>query len=106
MERPIDRIQSVVDYLKKCHIVHSQASFEKIVGLSPHYIKNMLATEKGNPSVIVVAQIYEVFSTINLEWIITGKGHMFKYKKKEDIMRGLAEDFVRYASVKKLIENL
>lgn len=83
-ERPIDRIKTLAQWLIDHKVIKSMYAFEKVCKLSKRYVKNLSVTEKGNPSVEVVAQIYEVFPAMNLEWMITGKGKMWKPSGTEE----------------------
>lgn len=96
--RPIDRVNDLYSWLKENGVLNSKYAFEKACGLSKEYIKNTLATEVGAPSVLIIAQIHETFPDVSLEWLVTGKGPMFK---------GKATDEERAGSIKrKLIERL
>lgn len=83
-ERPIDRIKKLSQWLIDHKVLKSQYAFEKVCGLSKRYVKNLSVTAKGNPSIEVVAQIYEVFPGMNLEWMVTGKGEMWKKKGTDE----------------------
>lgn len=83
-ERPIDRIKALAQWLIEHKVIKSMYAFEKVCNLSKRYVKNLSVTEKGNPSVEVVAQIYEVFPSLNLEWMVTGKGKMWKGNGTDD----------------------
>ena len=78
--RPVDRIRQLADWLIANEVLKSMYAFEKICNLSKHYVKNLSATEKGNCGIDTVANIYEVFPSVNLEWLVCGKGKMFKLK--------------------------
>lgn len=83
-ERPIDRIKAFAQWLIDNKVIKSMYVFERICGLSLRYVKNLSATEKGNPGVEVVAKIYEVFPDMNLEWMVTGKGRMWKIRGTDE----------------------
>ena len=84
MERPIDRIRALADWLIEKKVVKSITQFENVCGMSPKYIRNLRATEKGNPGVETIAGIYDVFPSVSLKWLVTGKGGMFPPSKNED----------------------
>ena len=93
-ERPIDRIRQLVDWLIENRIVKSMSAFEKVCGLSHHYIRNLSATEKGNPGIDVAAKIYTVFPTLNLEWLVVGNGRMWKKKDDDDLVNKIKADII------------
>lgn len=76
--RPIDRIQTLFEWMKEHRVLKSRYAFEKACELSKDYVKNTLATEVGSPSVLIIAQIHETFPDVSLEWLVSGKGKMFK----------------------------
>ena len=78
--RPVDRIRALVKWLVEKEVLKSEMAFERLCDLSAHYIRNLAATEKGNPGVDTIAKIYEMFPQVNLEWLVTGKGKMFRVK--------------------------
>lgn len=84
VERPVDRIKNLSKWLIDNEVLKSVYAFEHLCGLSDHYIKNLNATEKGNPGVDIVAKIYDKIPLVDLEWLVTGKGKMFKVKGTDD----------------------
>lgn len=82
--RPVDRISQLAQWLIDNEVLKSSYAFEKVCGLSRFYIRNLNATEKGNAGVDTIAKIYDIFPQINLEWLVTGKGKMFKIKGTDD----------------------
>lgn len=82
--RPIDRIKEMIQWLIDHKVIKSVSSFEKICSLSRRYVRNLYMTEKGNPGIEIVAQIYEMFPYLNLEWMVTGKGDMWKIKGTDE----------------------
>ena len=82
--RAIDRIRALADWLVEKKVVKSITQFENVCGMSPKYIRNLRATEKGNPGVETIAGIYDVFPSVSLKWLVTGKGGMFPPSKNED----------------------
>ena len=82
--RPVDRIRQLSDWLITNKVLKTVYAFEKICGLSKHYIKNLAATEKGNAGVDTIAKIYDVFPYVSLEWLVCGTGRMFRIKGTDD----------------------
>ena len=93
-ERPIDRIKQVADWLTEKKIVKSVNAFERVCGLSHLYIRNLSATEKGNPGMDVAAKIYAAFPSLNLEWLVTGKGKMWKKKEDDALINKIKSDII------------
>jgi hypothetical protein len=93
-ERGIDRIHALANWLIDHKVVRSLQNFETVCGLSKYYIKNLSATEKGNPGLDVVAKIYDVFPSVNLKWMVTGKGNMFTVRNEEELAERLRIDMV------------
>ena len=82
--RPVDRISQLMQWLVDNEVLKSSYAFEKVCGLSKFYLRNLSATEKGNPGVDTIAKIYDLFPQINLEWVVTGKGKMFRIKGTDE----------------------
>lgn len=82
--RPVDRLSQLMQWLIDNEVLKSSYAFEKVCGLSKFYLRNLSATEKGNPGVDTIAKIYDVFPQINLEWVVTGKGKMFRIKGTDE----------------------
>ena len=96
--RSVDRIKQLCEWLVAKEVIKTTYAFEKVCGLSKHYIKNLAATEKGNAGVDTIAKIYDVFPAVNLEWLVCGTGKMFKVRGTDEEIA----DSIR----KKLIERL
>ena len=91
-ERPIDRIKMLADWLIENGVIKSIYAFERVCGLSKLYVRNLLATQKGNPGIEVVARIYDVFPMVSIEWLVTGRGNMWKRKgDDEDIANAVKQ---------------
>lgn len=61
-------------------IEHEKISFSKfadIIGMQRSGVSHILSG-RNNPSLDVIQNILESFSYINAEWLISGKGNMFK----------------------------
>jgi hypothetical protein len=94
MERGIDRIKVLAQWMISHKVVRSLQDFEAVCGLSRYYIKNLSATEKGNPGLDVVAKIYDMFPSVNLKWMVTGKGNMFTVRNEDELAERLRIDMV------------
>lgn len=70
--------------------------FEKMCGISNYYIRNICATEKGNPGVDIIAKIYTTFPSVSLEWLVLGKGSMLKNKNEEAALNALRQNTMEY----------
>ena len=75
--RPAARIKQLAQWYIDHKAFRGMNTFEMACGLSPRYVKNIYATEKGNPSVDVIAHIYRTFKGVSLEWLVLGDGNMF-----------------------------
>lgn len=93
-ERSVDRIKEFVKWLIDHNIVKSEMAFERVCGLSNRYIKNLLATEKGNAGADTIAAIYEVFPTVSVKWLVTGKGGMFGNRNADSLVDQMRLDMV------------
>lgn len=94
----MDRIRLLCEWLIENEVIKTVYAFEKVCGLSKHYIKNLSATEKGNAGADTIAKIYDIFPAVSLEWLVCGTGRMFK-------IRGTDEE-IADAIRRKLIERL
>lgn len=93
-ERSVDRIKDFAKWLVEHHVVRSEMAFERVCGLSNHYIKNLSATEKGNVGADTIAAIYDVFPTVSVKWLVTGKGGMFGNRNAESLVEQMRLDMV------------
>ena len=96
MERAIDRIRLLAEWMVDHKVVKSVTHFESVCGLSGRYIRNLVATEKGNPGVDTVAAIYDVFPAVSIKWIVTGKGRMFTARNEEAMLAAMRLDVVSH----------
>ncbi|MBX6361275.1 MAG: helix-turn-helix transcriptional regulator [Acidobacterium ailaaui] len=73
--KTIDRLKQYLEYKGISH-----NAFNKSIGMSNAYIGKQI---KNNASLgtDVVEKIVEVYTDLNLEWLITGKGPMLKEEK-------------------------
>ncbi len=94
--RPADRIHDLASYLVKNKVIKNISMFEKMCGLSSYYIRNICATDKGNPGVDVIAKIYTTFPSVNLEWLVLGKGGMLKNKDENAAINALRQNTIEF----------
>lgn len=83
MERPIERIEQLAQWLISKRVVKSVTAFERVCGLSTKYMSNSHFSPTGGISVYSLAKIYDTFPIFNIEWAVTGRGNMFK-KEPDD----------------------
>lgn len=106
-ERPIDRIRAIAQFYIDHGALASMRNFEEACDLSVMYVKNLSATEKGNPGVDVVAKIYRTFRGISLEYIVLGEGKMFTIPEREAL--GAAEkvgkDYLVARSMRRMLKD-
>ncbi len=98
--RTVDRIYALAQWLIDKNALKSVYAFEKLCGLSKLYIRNLRATEKGNPGVDTIAKIYDALPSVSLEWLVTGRGRMFKKKDEKEVLDDVKRDIIEH-----LIEN-
>ena len=93
MSKTIDRI---VDFIN--HMGMSVRQFDISIGAANGYTLRM---KKNNASVgsDVIERIVNKYPRISIEWLITGKGNMFKDEKREDDSL-VSEDIEKYISNK------
>lgn len=68
-----DRIQELINHFGK-----NKRSFALMVGTSDVVIGNIVAGRRGQPSYDLIEKIIQTIANINIEWLITGAGNMFK----------------------------
>jgi hypothetical protein len=56
----------------------NKSKFCRAIGVKPSVIGNMLGERKGNPSFDVIQKIIYTIVEISPEWLLTGKGAMFR----------------------------
>lgn len=95
-ERPIDRIKALADWLIANKVIKTLTKFEEVCGLSRHYVKNLMQTEKGNPGVDTIAAIYDVFPAVSLKWLVAGKGPMFTSRNEAEMVERMKLDMVSH----------
>jgi transcriptional regulator with XRE-family HTH domain len=75
----MDRIRMLLDAEKI-----NSAKFAEAIGVQRSAISHILAG-RNNPSFDIIQRIALKFPKINLEWLITGKGNMYKIPVKRSI---------------------
>lgn len=69
-----DRIMQVI-----AHFCNGRKStFAQQIGVTPSVIGNITGERNGNPSFEVLQKILNAFASINPDWLILGKGEMFR----------------------------
>lgn len=68
----ISRLKQLMDSLNI-----SKSEFANMLGISPATVSHLLSG-RNNPSYEIISTINEKFPQINLEWLINGKGDMYK----------------------------
>ena len=99
--RPIDRVYALAQWMVEHKALKSVYAFEKLCGLSNLYIRNLRATEKGNTGVDTIAKIYDAVPSVSLEWLVMGRGRMFKKKDEKEIL-----DDIKRNIIERLMENI
>lgn len=107
LERPIDRIKAIAQFYIDNGALASMKNFEEACNLSSMYVKNLSATQKGNPGVDVVAKIYRTFRGISLNYIILGEGDMFTIPWKEalDAAKEIGENYKLTRSIRRMLKD-
>ena len=86
MKKIIDRLHEFIVYKGI-----SLNAFDKSIGASNGYIGKQI---KNSASIggDLIEKISCIYVDLSVEWLITGKGGMFKNKEKDDISEHLVED--------------
>ena len=107
LTRPIDRIKAIAQFYIDNGALASMKNFEEACDLSSNYVKNLSATQKGNPGVDVVAKIYRTFKGISLNYIILGEGDMFTIPWKEalDAAKEIGENYKLTRSIRRMLKD-
>lgn len=106
-ERPIDRIKKLAQWYIDHHALSGMKAFETSAGLSPAYVKNLHATEVGNPGVDAVAKIYKTFTGVSLNWLVLGEGEMFTIPEEEAIRNAeeAAKEYMISSHLKRMLNR-
>ncbi|MDR0421350.1 MAG: helix-turn-helix domain-containing protein [Prevotellaceae bacterium] len=62
----------------------SPARFADIIGVQPANISHIIS-ERNKPSLDFIQKMLKSFPDINVEWLITGKGQMYKEMKEQSL---------------------
>lgn len=60
----------------------NKRAFAQIINVSPTVIENIVGKRKGKPSFDVIEKMAFAIDNINMDWLITGRGSM--WKKEEE----------------------
>ncbi|NOZ35125.1 MAG: helix-turn-helix transcriptional regulator [Chlorobi bacterium] len=80
-----DRIKKIIDYENI-----SYSKFADIVGIQRSGVSHLI-NGRNNPSLEVIQKISEAFNYLDTDWLLLGKGSMFK-KDKQNIQGNLFAD--------------
>ncbi len=72
-----NRLEQLIKALYK----GNKSAFASAIGVAPSVIENIVGKRQGKPSFDVVEKISSI-AEINIEWLVTGTGDMFKQNKK------------------------
>lgn len=72
------RIQTIID-----HFELNVSSFSKAIGLTGNVTIYKIVKGESTPSFATLLKIKERFSQVNIDWILTGEGHMLIDDKKD-----------------------
>ena len=105
--RPADRIKQLAQFYVDHKVFRGVNVFEGVCGLSKRYIKNLCATEHGNPGVDTIIKIYRTFEGINLHWLVLGDGDMFTVSDDNAVRYGLEAslDYKKEQKVRSVMNN-
>lgn len=62
----------------------NKSAFAKAIGVTPSVVENIVGKRQGNPSFDVLEKVSAI-AQINIEWLITGEGDMFKADETKDV---------------------
>ena len=96
--------------------IGTKNSFSKAIGVNPSVVGNIVGRRLSKPSFEVIEKIMQKFPDVNLEWLILGKGTMWKpakpnAKKIQDQQSALINKTIKQkvkkqtAILEKLIES-
>lgn len=66
----------------------NKRAFAQIINVSPTVIENIVGRRKGKPSFDVIEKMAFAIENINMDWLITGRGSM--WKKEEECQNPLS----------------
>lgn len=76
------RIKELIDAISN----GNKRAFSGLVGVSPTVIENIVGTRQGKPGYDLLEKIAFAIENINMNWIFTGKGPMFREERAEGII--------------------
>ena len=69
-----DRVKQIITHF--CD--GRKSTFAQLIGVTPSVVGNITGKRNGNPSFEVLQKIMNAFASINPDWLILGKGNMFR----------------------------
>lgn len=73
-----ERIEELIS--KLCE--GNSSLFSRKIGVTPSVITNITGQRRGKPSFEVIEKISSAFAELNIRWLITGEGDMFREATK------------------------
>jgi hypothetical protein len=91
------RVQEIIDKL----FSGNKRAFSVAVGIAATVTENIVGTRGTNPSFEVTCKIASAIENINTEWLLTGKGSMFKtgILQGNDILNTVSENESSYGLI-------
>lgn len=91
-----ERFQQIINVL----FSGNKRAFSMAIGVSPTVIENIVGKRQGSPSFDVTNKLINAIANIDAEWLLTGKGKMFKsnYDLVDNNVDIAAEDIPTYNS--------
>ncbi len=66
----------------------SSKQFANLIGVQPSSVSHILSG-RNKPSFDFIEKIVENYPRLNVEWLISGKGSMYKNKEEQNLFSGL-----------------
>jgi transcriptional regulator with XRE-family HTH domain len=82
----------------------SPARFADIIGVQPASISHIIS-ERNKPSLDFIQKMLKSFPQLNIEWLISGSGKMYKEAKEQSLFDDKFDDLLLPASSNKTDEN-
>jgi transcriptional regulator with XRE-family HTH domain len=82
----------------------SPARFADIIGVQPANISHIIS-ERNKPSLDFIQKMLKSFPALNVEWLITGNGGMYKEPKEQSLFGNDFDDMFSSSSDKSNHEN-
>ena len=67
-----NRIEKLIEH------VGNKSSFSRAIGVRPSVIQNITGQKQSKPGFILLQKILTKFESLNADWLILGKGEMWK----------------------------